>query len=66
MAKIITTGKRNSIDKGSFRRWVKQLFVSLLKRQNDGSEQVLSELQDIRELIESVAREIVRQGKRGK
>jgi uncharacterized protein YaaN involved in tellurite resistance len=51
---------------GSFRRWIRQLFSSLIKRQNSEIEEVLAKLQDIEESIETIAREMARRIKRGR
>ena len=54
----------------SFRRFVKQMFASLFKRQtcNHQAEfqKVLEKLQGIEDLIDIIAREIARQAKQGK
>jgi hypothetical protein len=70
MIKILSTERRNTLHKRSFRRWVKQFFTSWISRQdhNHGGEikQVFDELQEIKNSIEIIAREIVRRAKRGK
>jgi len=64
MTKLLEKGNRNSLR--SFRRWIKQLFTSALKRQNSEMEEVLEMLQDIQGSIEIIAREVARQIKRRK
>jgi hypothetical protein len=54
----------------SFRRFIRKMFASLLKRQNCESQNnfqatVLEKLQDIGDSIEIMAREMARQSKRG-
>lgn len=66
MTKILNTGKHNPLEERSFRRWVRQLFTSLIKRQNSEIEEVLEKLQHIEESIETIAREIARRIKSGK
>jgi DNA-binding transcriptional ArsR family regulator len=55
------TEHRIVFKKHSFRRWVKQIFTSLLNRQNDDMEEILERLQDIKESVEIIAREMARQ-----
>jgi hypothetical protein len=50
----------------SFRRFAKKLFTSLIKRQNQNLQKsLMRELQDIKEMLEIMAREMARQAKRG-
>jgi hypothetical protein len=60
MKKIYNTGQRRL-----FRRWVRQLFSSWMKRQNC-LEKILERLQDIEDQVEIIAREIAKQIKSGK
>jgi uncharacterized protein YaaN involved in tellurite resistance len=56
----------NTAQNGSFRRWVKQMFASLLKRQDhDYLKEIFEKLQDIEDSIEIIARQIARQIKSG-
>ena len=66
MGKILNTAKRSSFEKRSFRRWVRQLFVGWIKHQNSESKNIYALLQDIKDSVEIIAREIARQSKRGK
>ena len=55
----------------SFRRFVRKMFASFLKRQSSGGQDgfqttVLEKLQDIGDSIEIIAREMARQAKREK
>jgi len=65
MTKIPNRGNRNSSEERSLRRWITQLFTSLIKRQNSEIEEVLDKLQGIEESIEIIAREIARRIKSG-
>lgn len=51
----------------SFRRWVRQLFASLIKRQNFDCQaeitKIMEMLREIEESIDIIAREIARQRK---
>jgi len=55
----------NAAPNRSFRRWVKQVFSSFIKRQNY-LEKIFEKLKDIEDSIEIIAREIARQIKSGK
>lgn len=67
MAKELHKRKWSSLGKRSFRRWVKQLFTKWVKCQNSEAEEILILLQDIKESVEIIAREIALQSKqRGK
>jgi hypothetical protein len=55
----------------SVRRFIRNIFASILKRQNGGCQHqfqitVLDKLQDIDDSIEMIMREIARQSTRGK
>ena len=57
----------NAAQSGSFRRWVKQMFASFIKRQHRNYlTEIFEKLQDIEDSIEIIAREIARQIKSGK
>jgi hypothetical protein len=66
MIKTGQTGKRISLGKRSFRRWVRRLFSGWTKLQNGEIEKIFEKLRDIEDSIEIIAREIVRQARRGK
>ena len=57
----------NTTPRRSFRRWVRQLFSNLMKRQNRNYlEDILEKLKDIEDSIDIIMREIARQIKSGK
>jgi hypothetical protein len=57
----------NAPQNRSFRRWVKQVFSSFIKRQNHNClEQIFEKLQNIEASIEIIARQIARQIKSDK
>jgi hypothetical protein len=71
MKKIYNAAKRKKHgipQNGYFRRLVRHLFLSWIKRQNsnylDEIEKIVGKLGDIEESIEIIAREIARQAKR--
>ena len=56
----------NTAQKQSFRRWVSQLFTGWAKRQHRNYlEEIFEMLQDIKDSIDIIAREIARQAKQG-
>jgi len=58
---------KNTAENRSFRRWVKQVFASFIKRQNcDYLEAIFEKLQHMDESIDIIAREVARQAKRGR
>jgi len=56
----------NATPNRSFRKWIKQLFLSWNKRPNQNYlEEIFEKLQEIEDSIEILARQIARQVKRG-
>ena len=71
MKKINNAAKQNTSKKRSFRRFVREMFDSLLKHQTrdyqaDFQKVVLEKLQAMEDSIEIIAREMARQAERGK
>lgn len=59
--------EHNKAQKRSFRRWVRQVFASFIKRKDyKYLREILQKLRDLDESIDIIAREIARQGKQGK
>lgn len=58
---------KNAAQNRSFRRWVRQVFTGFIKRQDRNYlEEIFEKLQDLKESIDIMAREIARQAKRGR
>lgn len=66
MLQFSSGGTRATPEKRSVRRWFKQLFRSLIGRSTAEEDEIRNDLQDIKELVEIIAREIHRQSKSGK
>lgn len=60
----------NTVQKRSFRRWIKQVFARVTLRRDFDYEaniaKVIEMLREVEESIDIIAREISRQAKRGK
>ena len=66
MTKISNTVKRTLPEKRSFRRWIKQLFESLIGRSGADMDEVKMMFQEIQDSLDIIAREIARQATCGK